>query len=524
MVPRTAIRPPPDDRPDPGHRTGRDRLAIVGSWPNLLIEDGGPTLPGRIATTRRRYPRRARQLTSQASTGCFEVRGVPAAVIPPVAASARVRAQSRPRPGRRRRRRRDPGPHHLAAADDRPPRRPRADRPGGAGGRAVHRQPAWAPSPVGSGRGRSRSWRSIRGIGAASLLLAVRRCRSPPVMVAVAIVFWVSLSFGGPFHLRLWGVMYPARLRGRVVGFVGHGPRGGDGARGARRRRHRRPARRTARRSRSAGLVGVACCAVAYAGLRAPAAARPPRFSARDSIRALRERPVLGADRPRPGLLRRRAHRRRCRCTPSSTSTGSTCASATSASSASWPRSRRRSRSRSGARSRIGRRARRAAPRRRCSAFASLVGYALAPDVAVLWVAAVAGGAAGARSTSASPSIVSEQTSLASRSAAMAGWNAITGARGIVAAFAHERPPPGRASSTCTSGLLLCAVVSGRSASCSTRAERRRRRSHGHGAGCPRSVPAGSTVPTGSIRARCARRAAGARPADSRAATMRPCD
>ena len=35
-------------------------------------------------------------------------------------------------------------------------------------------------------------------------------------------------------------------------------------------------------------------CAIAYAGFRAHAAGDPPRFSARDSIRALRERPVLG--------------------------------------------------------------------------------------------------------------------------------------------------------------------------------------------------------------------------------------
>ena len=43
------------------------------------------------------------------------------------------------------------------------------------------------------------------------------------MLVAVSIVFWLSLSFGGPFHLRLWGAMYPARLRGRVVGVLGMG-------------------------------------------------------------------------------------------------------------------------------------------------------------------------------------------------------------------------------------------------------------------------------------------------------------
>ena len=31
-------------------------------------------------------------------------------------------------------------------------------------------------------------------------------------------VFWLSLALSGPFYLRLWGSMYPARIRGRLVG------------------------------------------------------------------------------------------------------------------------------------------------------------------------------------------------------------------------------------------------------------------------------------------------------------------
>ncbi len=130
----------------------------------------------------------------------------------------------------------------------------------------------------------------IRGIGAASLLvLAV--FAAAPVMIVVSIVFWLSLSLSGPFHLRLWGTMYPARVRGRVVGFLGSGRAaaaaiaalagglladqlGGETA------------------VALAGLVGLGC-ALAYAGLRAPNAERPPTFSARDSIRALRDRPIL---------------------------------------------------------------------------------------------------------------------------------------------------------------------------------------------------------------------------------------
>src|SRR5207249_8391907 len=61
-----------------------------------------------------------------------------------------------------------------------------------------------------------------RGIGAAALLVLFV-VPPAPVLIAISIVFWLSLSFGGPFHLRLWGAMYPARLRGRVVGVLGMG-------------------------------------------------------------------------------------------------------------------------------------------------------------------------------------------------------------------------------------------------------------------------------------------------------------
>jgi MFS family permease len=90
---------------------------------------------------------------------------------------------------------------------------------------------------------------------------------------------------------------------------------------------------------------------------------------------------------------------------------------------------------------------------------AALVAYALAPNVAVLWVAAVAAGAGSASIDVGIASVVSDHTPLASRAAAMAGWNAITGARGIVAAFAMSIALQlGWVSVTV--GLLLCAGVS----------------------------------------------------------------
>ncbi|HUP55693.1 MAG TPA: MFS transporter, partial [Methylomirabilota bacterium] len=129
-----------------------------------------------------------------------------------------------------------------------------------------------------------------RLVGAASLLVLFV-VPPAPVLVAVSVVFWLSLSFGGPFHLRLWGAMYPARLRGRVVGVLGMG-RAAAGALAAFGGGLLADRIGGERAVAVAGLVGVAC-AVGYVGMRAATADRPVVFSARDSIRALRDRPLL---------------------------------------------------------------------------------------------------------------------------------------------------------------------------------------------------------------------------------------
>jgi MFS family permease len=90
----------------------------------------------------------------------------------------------------------------------------------------------------------------------------------------------------------------------------------------------------------------------------------------------------------------------------------------------------------------------------------ALVAYALAPNVLVLWLAALAAGAASASIDVGIAAAVSDHTPLASRAAAMAGWNAITGARGIVAAFLMSVLLQLGVVDV-TSGLLLCAATSG---------------------------------------------------------------
>ena len=275
------------------------------TWPNLLIEDGGPTLPGRIALTRRRSQRRARQLTSQATralrgTWCSGRRSVPSRLrrigarsggISPStwsAPSARASAwRSSCRCCRRSR----------VAADSIPSVWRRSP--------PLRSSPtSWARSPAASGPRSARQMAAIRVIGAASLL-PLFVLPTPPVMVAAGIVFWVSLSLSSPFQLRLWGAMYPARLRGRIVGSLGMGRSAAMAiaslAGGVIADRIGGPAVIAL-----GGLIGAAC-AIAYTGLRAPAAVRTAALL-RTRLPAVHPRTARpGADHAGAGLLRRRA-------------------------------------------------------------------------------------------------------------------------------------------------------------------------------------------------------------------------
>jgi len=295
----------------------------------------------------------------------------------------------------------------------------------------------------------------LRGAGSASLLLLFL-VPSAPVMVAVAIVFWLSLSFGGPFHLRLWGAMYPARLRGRVVGVIGMG-RAAAGALAA--FAGGILADRIGGESAVAvaGIVGVAC-AIGYMGLRAARADRPMVFSARESIRALRERPVLGRIALAQGFcgggliaaapLFALVHVDRLNLTLSDVGViGILAAVATTVAFPVWGL--------------VADRFGPLAALRTGSAIGliALVAYALAPNVLVLWLAAIAAGTGSASIDVGIAAAVSDQTPLASRAAATAGWNAITGARGIIAAFLMSALLQ-LGIVDVTSGLLVCAATS----------------------------------------------------------------
>lgn len=272
----------------------------------------------------------------------------------------------------------------------------------------------------------------VRGLGAASLLVLFL---APPaaVVVAVAVAYWLSLSFGNPLHFRFWGSMYPARLRGRVIGVLGMG-RAGAGAVAAISGGVLADLIGGNQAVAVAGVVGVVC-AIGYVGFRAAANDAPTTFSARESIRALLERPRLvrltvaqlfyGGGVIAATPLFALVYVDRLNLSLSDVGLiGVISAVATTLTFPLWGI---------------------VADRRGAVvplAGGSLLGaigvlaYAVAPSVAVLWLGALALGVASGAIDVGIAAVVSDDTPMTTRAAAMAGWNAVTGARGIAAAFA----------------------------------------------------------------------------------------
>ena len=300
-----------------------------------------------------------------------------------------------------------------------------------------------------------RQFALLRALGAGSLVTLVF-VPGAAVIVAVAFIFWISVSFSSPFQLRLWGATYPGRMRGRVVGFLGTGRAaaasiaalvGGLVA--------DRLGGPTA--VALAGLVG-ALCALAYVGFRASSAAAPLAYSARESIRAMRARPMLqrvalaqgffGGGFIAAGPLLALVYVDRLDLSLSDVGViGVLGSAATTVSFLAWGTVADRFDGLAAMRwgSIIG--------------LGGLLAYAVAPGVAVLWVAAVAIGVSNSSIEVGIAGTISDHTPLASRAAAMSGWNAITGARGVVAPFLMSGLVQFGVVSV-TAGLLLCAVAS----------------------------------------------------------------
>ena len=293
----------------------------------------------------------------------------------------------------------------------------------------------------------------VRVLGSGALLLLVV-APLPPGMLVVVLVFMLSGAFSNPFQLRLWGALYPSRVLGRVLGIVGMS-RAAAAAFAALGAGLAADAYGVPAAILATGTLGV-ICAAAYAFQRARSSDRPATFSARESIRALRDRPMLSRAAIAQGFLGggliaavplyALVHVDRLHL--SLTAVGGIGIAISAATTVSYPLWGLWS-------DRLGP----ANTLRLGSLFGvlALIGYALAPTLTVLLPAVLLLGAANSSIDVGLNAYISAETTLANRAAAQAGWNAVTGARGIGAAFATSALLSVGLVSV-TTGLLLCAA------------------------------------------------------------------
>jgi MFS transporter, DHA1 family, staphyloferrin B biosynthesis exporter len=301
----------------------------------------------------------------------------------------------------------------------------------------------------------ARQFALLRAVGAGSLV-ALIFVPGATVIIVVALAFWISASFSSPFQLRLWGATYPGHIRGRVLGFLGMGRAAAAAvaalAGGILADRIGGPA--------AVGLAGLfgATCALAFAGFRVSRAVAPLAYTARESIQALRDRPMLqrvalaqgffGGGFIAAGPLFALVYVDRLNLSLSDVGVlGVLGAGATTFSFLMW-----------------GTVADRFEPlaAMRWGSILGLVGllvYALAPGYALLLPAAFAIGVSNSSIEVGVSGVISDHTPLVSRAAAMSGWNAITGARGLVAPFIMSALVQFGIVSL-TVALLLCAAAS----------------------------------------------------------------
>jgi len=291
----------------------------------------------------------------------------------------------------------------------------------------------------------------------ALLLVVMFLAPIPMVMAALATGYWMAISFSNPVQQRLWGVMYPASQRGRLVGTVSTGKSAAAGAAvligGI-------LADRIGGMTvvAFAGIVG-ALCAMASSRIEAPIAEDARSFSARESWAAFRSRPGLvqvgaaqtfyGGGLIAAGPLYALVQVDRLDLSIADIGLlgilGSVAATIACIVLASF----------------IDRRG--AIPIMRIGAFLGFVSialYAAAPSVAFLWLASIIVGIANASMDLGISTVISEQVPQQERGAAVAGFNALTGARGMIAPFVASIAVQMGILSV-TQALVLCALATG---------------------------------------------------------------
>jgi MFS family permease len=299
----------------------------------------------------------------------------------------------------------------------------------------------------------TRGFAGLRLTGAL-LLVAVALAPNPALIVVVVALFWLAWAFGVPYQSRLWGAMYPAEIRGRVIGILGMAKAAAAGAAalavGIIADQLGSPLALSL-----AGAVGAAF-ALAALGLRSTAPLSVRVFSPREAVSALTSRPALrrivlaqgffGGGQIAAAPLYALVYVDRLHLTLADVGLIAVLtAIATMSSYVVWGTLVDRHGPMLGLRS--------------AAAFGvlSLGLYALAPDVRLLWVAAIAAGLSNAAIDVGIQGALAVHSPLVDRAAAMAGWNAITGGRGVLVPLLASALVQARIVDL-TTALLLCLV------------------------------------------------------------------
>jgi MFS family permease len=279
--------------------------------------------------------------------------------------------------------------------------------------------------------------RTARGFGmmraaGALLLVAMVLMPVPVLLAAVAFGYWLTISLGVPMQHRLWGAMYPARERGRLLGVVATGRTAAAAAAAL-------VGGILADRIGGVGAIAIAggigaLCALGSSGIRTTLGEGGASYSFRETWSAYQRVPALrrvawaqvfyggGLIAAAPLFALVQVDRLSLSLAEVGT-IGLVAAVAATVSCFAW------------------------------GALADRIGglgviqvgtilgalslgfYALAPSIAFLWVAGALVGLANAAVEMGWPTMLAEHTSLEDRAKAAAGLNALTGARGLVAPF-----------------------------------------------------------------------------------------
>ena len=278
----------------------------------------------------------------------------------------------------------------------------------------------------------------VRGYGVlrvagALLLVGVGLAPNALLIVAGICAFQLCLSFGTPFQTRIWGAMYPGEVRGRVIGILGMARAAtaavGAMAIGALADRLGVPFAVTL-----AGFLGAAF-ALGALGLRSGRPLPVRTFSAREAVATLTASPRLRRLVLAQGLygagviaafpLYALVNVDRLHLSLADVGTVAVVgAVATMASYTPWGAMVDRLGYAAGLRVAAA-----------CGVL-SLACVAVAPNMAVMLVASILAGLSNAAMDLGIQGAMAAHTSLSDRAAAMAGWNSLTGLRGMAAAMA----------------------------------------------------------------------------------------